>query len=231
MTGIDFSSRSISYAREAAAREGLRVTYINEDYLAWKPDGRFDLAMMIMRDYCALSPDRRQVLLGKIEGLLEPEGAFLFDVDSLAALDKRTESAWYAPAPTGGFWSSSPYFEFLASFVYPEDRVALDKHVIVEADRTRTLYDWVQHFSPESLALELDRAGLEVASILGDVRGRPFDPQSPSFAAIARPKSSWAARSAVSLARPERFGRARTTTDSTGRSDNGAVASEVRGST
>jgi len=34
VTGIDFSSRSIAYAREAAARDDLRVTYVNEDYLA-----------------------------------------------------------------------------------------------------------------------------------------------------------------------------------------------------
>jgi 2-polyprenyl-3-methyl-5-hydroxy-6-metoxy-1,4-benzoquinol methylase len=186
VTGIDFSSRSISYAREAAAREGLQVSYINEDYLAWKPDGRFDLVLMIMRDYCAIGPDQRRALLDKIESLLAPEGAFLFDVDSLAALKARTEKTWYAPAPEGGFFSPDPYFEFLASFVYPEDAVSLEKHVIVEATRTRTLYDWVQHFSPESLGAELAASGLEIASVLGDVAGRAFDPEAREFAVVAR---------------------------------------------
>jgi SAM-dependent methyltransferase len=188
VTGVDFSSRSISYAREAAARDGLQVTYINEDYLTWEPDGRFDLVMMIMRDFCAIGPDRRRVLLEKIERLLEPEGAFLFDLDSLVALEGRTESTWYAPVPEGGFWSPNPHFEFLASFVYPEESVSLNKHVIVEAERTRTLYDWVQHFSPESLASELAGSGLEIASVLADVAGRPFDSQSPEFAVIVRRK-------------------------------------------
>lgn len=110
----------------------------------------------------------------------------MFDVDSLVALEARTESAWYAPAPQGGFFSASPYFEFLASFVYPEDVVSLNKHVIVEAERTRTLYDWVQHFSPESLAMDLGGSGLEIASVLGDVTGRAFDPQSAEFAVVAR---------------------------------------------
>ncbi|MHB8060862.1 MAG: SAM-dependent methyltransferase, partial [Gaiellaceae bacterium] len=186
VTGVDFSARSISYAREAAAREGLQVSYINEDYLAWEPDGRFDLVLMIMRDFCAIGPDQRRALLGKIEGLLEPKGAFLFDVDSLLALKARSEKTWYAPAPEGGFFSASPYFEFLASFVYPEERVFLEKHVIVEAKRTRTLYDWVQHFSPESLAEELEGSGLEIASVLGDVTGRAFDPEAREFAVVVR---------------------------------------------
>jgi hypothetical protein len=46
--------------------------------------------------------------------------------------------------------------------------------------------NWVQHFSPERLASELSQAGLECASVLGDVAGRPFDRQSSEFAAIAR---------------------------------------------
>lgn len=188
VTGADFSSRSIAHAREAAAREGLRVSYINEDYLAWEPEGRFDLVMMIMRDFCAIGPDQRRALLDKVERVLEPEGAFLFDVDSLVALEARSEKTWYAPAPEGGFFSPSPYFEFLASFVYPEERVFLEKHMIVEAERTRTLYDWVQHFSPESLASELAGPGLEIASLLGDVTGQAFDPQSAQFAVIVRRK-------------------------------------------
>ena len=186
VTGIDFSLRSIAYAREAAARDGLRVTYVNEDYLAWESSQRFDLITMIMRDYCALAPDQRQALLGKIERLLEPEGAFLFDVDSMVALEARAESISYAPSLMEGFWSPNPYFEFHNTFVYPEDGVALDKFVIAEADRTRTFHNWVQHFSPERLASELGQAGLECASVLGDVAGRPFDRQSSEFAVIAR---------------------------------------------
>lgn len=186
VTGIDFSSRSIAYAREAAARDGLRATYLNEDYLAWQSSLRFDLVTMIMRDYCALAPDQRSALLRKVESLLEPGGAFLFDVDSCVAMERRAQAASYAPSTAGGFWSRNPYFEFLNTFIYPEDGVTLDKYVIVEAHRMRTIYNWVQHFSPESLASEIGATGFEIASVLGDVRGRPFDPGSPQFAVIAR---------------------------------------------
>jgi SAM-dependent methyltransferase len=190
VTGIDFSARSIAHAREAAVRDGLRVAYINEDYLAWLPDRRFDLALMIMRDYCALAPAQRLALLDKVESLLEPGGALLFDVDSMVRLASRTESVSCTPALAGGFWSADPYFEFHNSYTYLEDGAALDKFVIVEAERTRTFYNWIQCFSPESLGAELGRAGLQIDCLLGDVTGRPFDPQSPEFAVIARRRSS-----------------------------------------
>jgi SAM-dependent methyltransferase len=189
VTGIDFSSRSIAYASRAAERDGLHVTYVNEDYLAWESSRRFDLITMIYCDYCALAPAQRRALLGKIERLLEPEGAFLFDVCSLAALDAWVESASYAVSRRDGFWSPRPYFEFLNKFRYPEDRVTLDKYEIVESDRTRTICNWLQYFDKDALAAELDGAGLEIASVIGDVAGRPFKSSSSEFAVIARRSS------------------------------------------
>jgi SAM-dependent methyltransferase len=190
VTGVDFSLRSIAYAREIAAQDGLNVTYFNEDYLTWESSHRFDLVMMIMRDYCAMAPEQRRVLLRKIESLLEPGGAFLFDVESMAGLVSRAESTSYETSLEGGFWSASAYFAFANTFLYPEDGVTLDKYVIVESDRTRTIYNWLQHFSQDRLRTELGVAGLEIASVLGDVTGRPFDPQSVQFAVIARRPSS-----------------------------------------
>ncbi len=186
VTGVDFSSRSIAYARDAAAKEGLAIDYVNDDYLAWETNERFDLVAMIMRDYCAIGPDQRRRLLGKIAGMLEPEGAFLFDVDSAIALEGRSESVSCTSSPDGGFWSPDPYFEFVSRFVYPGDAATLDKHTIVESKRTRTIFNWIQYFTPESLASELSESGLRAESVLGDVTGRPFEPESPQFAVVAR---------------------------------------------
>jgi SAM-dependent methyltransferase len=191
VTGVDFSSRSIAYARETAAREGLRATYVNDDYLAWEPDGRFDLVVMIMRDYCAMAPDQRRTLLGKVRAILAPEGAFLFDVESMAALETQAEAAGYAWSPSGGFWSPNPYFEFLNTCVYREEGVTLDRYEIVEVDRTRTIYNWLAHFDPDRLAAELAAAGLAASSVLGDVTGRPFDPASAQFAVITHRDPGW----------------------------------------
>jgi hypothetical protein len=85
------------------------------------------------------------------------------------------------------FGSAAPYFEFRDAFVYPAEAVALDRHTIVEAGRTRSIYIWTQFFSPQTLAAELGVAGLRISELLGDVAGRPFDPHSPQFAVVARP--------------------------------------------
>ncbi|MDJ0590924.1 MAG: class I SAM-dependent methyltransferase [Pleurocapsa sp. MO_226.B13] len=41
VTGIDFSKRSIQYAREVANREGLSIHYVNENYLDFETSDRF----------------------------------------------------------------------------------------------------------------------------------------------------------------------------------------------
>ena len=189
VTGVDFSASSIAYARRAAAEAGLAIDYIEADYLDWQPtlpDGRFDLITMIMRDYCALASAQRLTLTGRIASWLSPEGAFVFDVDSMAGLREHEESASYSWAPDGGFWSPEPYFEFLNKFCYPQHAVKLDRYVIVEAERSREIYNWMQFFSPETLAAELSAAGLAIDSVLGDATGRPFDPESSIFAVAAK---------------------------------------------
>jgi 2-polyprenyl-3-methyl-5-hydroxy-6-metoxy-1,4-benzoquinol methylase len=56
VTGIDFSKRSIQHAQEVADREGLSIYYVNQNYLEFETDDRFHLILMIMCDFCALSP-------------------------------------------------------------------------------------------------------------------------------------------------------------------------------
>ena len=59
VTGIDFSKRSIQYAVEDAERSGLSICYVNQNYLEFGTVERFDLILMIMCDFCALSPKQR----------------------------------------------------------------------------------------------------------------------------------------------------------------------------
>ncbi len=186
VTGVDFSRRSIAHAREVAEREGLAVDHVHADYLAWEPTGLFDLILMIFCDYSALAPWQRESLRDRVVRVLAPGGAVLFDVASGAGLAEEEESASYSVHPAGGFWSPSPYFEFHNRFVYKPEAVTLDRYEIVEADRSRAFFNWLQHFEPETLEAELGRAGLRVESVLGDVAGMRFDPLLPEFAVVAR---------------------------------------------
>jgi len=186
VTGIDFSARSIDHAAAVASSEGLSIEYVNQDYLTFETEERFHLVMMIMCDFCALGPDQRGAMLRKFCDLLEPAGSVLFDVYSLTGFARREEAARYEENLLDGFWSPERYFGFLNTFKYEQEKVVVDKYTIVERTRTRTIYNWLQHFSPEALKGELARCGLVVDAIYADVAGAPFDPDSTEFAVVAR---------------------------------------------
>ena len=186
LTGIDFSRRSIQYAKEVAARDGLSIHYVNQDYLQFETDTCFHLILMIMCDFCALSPAQRKKMLDKFHSILEPGGSVLLDVYSLTAFQQREETAMYEADLLNGFWSPDRCYGFLNTFKYETEKVTLDKYTIIEAGRTRTIYNWLQHFSPESLEKEFSECGFAVEELCSDVAGTPFDPETGEFAVIAR---------------------------------------------
>jgi 2-polyprenyl-3-methyl-5-hydroxy-6-metoxy-1,4-benzoquinol methylase len=186
VVGIDFSERSIRYAEETAERMGLSIDYVCQDYLAFETDKRFDLITMIWCDFCALSPMQRRDLLGKFQKLLNDGGSVFLDVHSLNVFDQKEEAAIYEINQLDGFWSPNPYYGFLNTFKYEEEKVFLDKYTIIEEDRTRTVYNWIQCFSPESLQAEFEENGLEVEELYADVAGETFSQGSTEFAVVAR---------------------------------------------
>jgi len=185
VTGIDFSGRSILYAKDVAAREHLNISYVNQNYLKYETDERFDLVLMIFCDFCALSPSQRKGLLCKFYKILKPGGSVLLDVYSLAAFEQREEAATYEVNQLNGFWSPHKYYGFLNTFKYDEEKVVLDKYTIIEFDRTRQVYNWFQYFTPENLEKEFKEAGFSVKELYSDVAGIPFNRKSGEFAIIA----------------------------------------------
>jgi SAM-dependent methyltransferase len=185
VTGIDFSERSIEYAKEDAAREQLNINYVNQNYLEFKTEDRFDLVLMIMCDFCALSPTQRKGILSKFYKISRPSGSVLLDVYSLSAFEQREEAAAYEINQLNGFWSPNKYYGFLNTFKYDKEKVVLDKYTIIEPERTRQVYNWLQHFAPEDLEREFIEAGFFVKGLYSDVAGTPYDRQSSEFAVIA----------------------------------------------
>ncbi|GAA4016117.1 class I SAM-dependent methyltransferase [Streptomyces marokkonensis] len=185
VTGLDLSSRSLDHAKSLAHADGLSVRYLEQDYLSYRDDARYDLTIMVMRDYCALTPDGRRALLHTVRAHLDSGGSFVFDVDSTAALADVREQATYAPSLMDGFWSDQPYFGFHNTYRYESERVSLDKFEIFEAERTRAYFNWVRYFTPDELTGDLLDAGFDEVEILGDLTGAPYNDEAPQFAAIA----------------------------------------------
>jgi len=185
VTGIDFSGNSLKYAREDAARNGLKIDYINENYLNFETAKRFDLIIMIMCDFCALSPKQRRLLLTKFFTFLKPGGSVFLDVYSLNMFNQKEESASYEFNQMNGFWSSNDYYCFVNTFKYDKEKVSLDKYTIIEETQTLVVYNWLQYFSPKTLEIEFVESGFTVEKLYADVAGTPFNDDSTEIAVVA----------------------------------------------
>lgn len=185
VTGIDFSRRSIEYAKDVATRERLTISYVKQNYLEFETEDRFDLVLMIMCDFCALSPTQRKAILSKFHGLLKSGGSVLLDVYSLSAFEQKKEGATYEANQLNGFWSPDKYYGFLNTFKYDDEKVSLDQYTIIEQNRTRVVYNWLQYFAPGDLERELGKAGFSIQGLYSDVAGTPYDQTSSEFAVIA----------------------------------------------
>lgn len=190
VTGVDFSANSLNHARRAAADERLDIEYIEADYLTFETAHCFDLIMMIMCDFCALSPAQRAILLRKFHSMLADGGAVLLDVYSPRMFESRDETATYAPNLMDGFWSADEYFGFLNTFKYDVERVLLDKYTIVERHRTRRVFNWLQCFAPPEIEREFADCGMEVLERWANVAGNVYDPNATEFAVVAKARST-----------------------------------------
>ncbi len=185
VTGIDFSERSIRYARQIAQQKKLNIDYVVQNYLEYNTEKKYNLITMIMCDFCALSPAQRRLMLKKFHAFLEPQGSVLLDVYSLSAYEQRKETATYEHNLLNGFFSPEDYYGFLNVFKYEKEKVILDKYTIVEASQTRTIYNWLQYFSLETIEKELLEVGFKIVDCYSDVAGTPFKADSDEFAIVA----------------------------------------------
>jgi hypothetical protein len=99
--------------------------------------------------------------------------------------EQREEAATYELNQLNGFSLPNKYYGFLNIFKYDEEKVVLDKYTIIEPERTRQVYNWLQYFAPEDLESEFVEAGFFVKGIHSDVAGNQYNPKSREFAVIA----------------------------------------------
>ncbi len=186
VTGVDFSGRSIDYARRAARDGDYDADYACRNYLEYESPKKFDLITMIMCDYCALSPGQRKDMLARFRTMLKPGGAVVLDVYSLNFYDAKEEQSIYAFNQMDRFWSENDYYSFQNTFKYDDEKVVLDKYTVVERSRTRVIYNWLQCFSVDSLKNEFEGNGLNIIEVFSDVSGAAYAPESPEIAVVAR---------------------------------------------
>lgn len=188
ITGIDFSKRSLDYARKEAENNHLKINYIHSNYLEYETDEKYDLITMIMCDFTVLSPSQRKILLSKFHTFLKPNGSILLDVYSYNYFNLKQEQALYEFNQLGNFWSKEDYYCFLNTFKYDKEKLILDKYTIYSKTEKRLIYNWFQCFNEQSIKSEFDRNNLQITELYSNVSGDLYNCESNEFAIIAQRK-------------------------------------------
>lgn len=161
VTGIDFSKNSIEYARNEAIKKNLDIEYVNQNYLELCEENKYDLVLMIFTDFGVLTPVARKILLQNVYRALKPGGTFIFDVLSDKNIEiKITEKSW--GMEERGFWRDRPYLILSNSYYYPEDKVILYQHIVIDnSDNIEVYRFWTHFFTSDDLKEMLMKEGFE----------------------------------------------------------------------
>lgn len=151
VTAVDISGPAIAYAKDRAAQIGYDIEYIHGNFLQIHRENEFDLVIMIYNMFSSLLPHERKQLLSAVRKALKPEGKFVFDVlNDKNMEDKIPPASWSASEKS--FWCQEPHLYLLSSFLYPEEKIVLYRHMITDLKNLfRTYHFWVRHFSHEDL--------------------------------------------------------------------------------
>lgn len=181
VTGLDFSERSIAYAKE----QDLKSEYVLNDYLQMDYNNEFDMITLIWCDYGALVPDDRHELLDRVYRALKPGGSFLLDVFTPARNFGRKEYTSWEVRAQGGFWSPRPHICLNAEYHYGE-RIDLSRTVVIEDGSIRCYNIWNTCFTKESMSEEIKQHGFICADYYSDVKGNPYDENSETLCAVIK---------------------------------------------
>jgi len=150
-----------------------------------KTEEKFDLVIMIMCDFTALSPEQRSIMLGSFYKMLNSGGSLLLDVYSLSYFRSVQEKAVYELNMMDKFWSAEDCYCFLNTFKYDDVKLLLDKYTIYSKSDKRTVYNWFQCFSEDSIKEEFGNNNIVIKDVFSNVAGDVYSSESHEFAVVA----------------------------------------------
>jgi len=170
VTGVDFSKRSIDYAKQQTRQNESKIVYHYQDYLTLAYTEQFDVVTLIYCDYAALSSTDRLALLKMIYKALKPGGKVIFDV--FTRQTRKEEGRSWNYYESGGFFSGKPYVHLETTYHYDEDNIELTQHIVVSERKVDCYNIWNHFFTRESLIAEVQPVGFQSCEFFGDITGK-----------------------------------------------------------
>lgn len=173
VTGVDFSQRSIQYAKEQSRLHNSPVQYHYQNYLNIDYIGQFDVITLIYCDYAAMPVTDRLLLLKKVYDALKPNGMFILDV--FTPIMRNSESHSWKCCLEGGFWSVKPHICFESVYQYNDIDATELRQCVVLTEETINCYNiWDHFFTKEKLLSELQTADFNIFELYGDAAGKEY---------------------------------------------------------
>jgi SAM-dependent methyltransferase len=184
VTGIDFSKRSVDYARSRDAE----TEYIYKNYLELDYTAVFDAVTLIYCDYASLTLSERKTLAAKVYNALKPGGLFILDVFTEPHFaDKQERSSWKLNE-NGGFWSEAPHIYLEAVYLYEKGTVSAEQCVVINRDSVKEYLIWDTVYTATRLADELKPYGFNVKGMYDDVSGAEYTCEAETLCMIFEKK-------------------------------------------
>ena len=171
--GVDFSRRSIAYAKEQAIRQNSAIEYCYQNYLTIDYKNQFDVVTLIYCDYAVLPVADRLLLLNKIYKALRQNGKFIVDV--FTPKMRKNEGHTWQYCEEGGFWCEKPHICLESVYQYDDEDATELRQCVVLTDEAINCYNiWDHFFSKEKLLSEIQTSGFNSFEFYGDVAGKQF---------------------------------------------------------
>ncbi len=189
VTGVDFSKRSIDYAKKYAQNNSMNIEYLYRDYLRLDYKDEFDIATLVLYDFTCFSPDDSKKLLSKVHSLLVKDGYFAFDIET--PYSEKTHVEWRKwTRHDNGFWKPCEYIELHQRLYYQSCNTRLDQHIIIEKNGDISDYRlWQRHYTLEEITKMLEDSGFIIKMVFSDLIGSTYEPKSKSIGIIAQKNS------------------------------------------
>lgn len=176
VTGVDFSGRSIDYARARAAELGLAVEYRLQDFRTLADEGEFDVVLQSYGELNTFADDVLHDLLLAVRRALVPGGLLVCDL-STPTLRAGVPRHRRWSVETDGLWRSGTCLVLAEGFGY-DGEVHCDQYVVVTDDPppgTATVYRmWFRDYVPETIRPVLDAAGFDLRHTWEGLDGGPY---------------------------------------------------------
>ena len=158
--GIDYSKNSIDYAEENTRLTKSGIEYYCKNYLEIDYEEQFDLVILIYLDFCVLKPWERKKVLYNIYRSLKKGGRFIFDVVNSKNIDSKVLNSSWEVCANGGFWKDEPYIVLNTGYHYPEQKVFVNQHIVMDRKENKDTYlFWTSYYDQVDIIPILMEAG------------------------------------------------------------------------